>query len=63
MFIKSLTVDAESLVASGLIKKTLDGIKVLGKGDITKALTVKVDAVSESAKAKIEAAGGSVEVL
>ena len=57
------TVDAESLVASGLIKKTLDGIKVLGKGEITKALTVKVDAISESAKAKIEAAGGKVEVL
>ena len=57
------TVDAESLVASGLIKKTLDGIKVLGKGDITKVLNVKVDAVSESAKAKIEAAGGKVEVL
>ena len=57
------TVDAESLVASGLIKKTLDGIKVLGKGEITKALTVKADKVSEAAKAKIEAAGGSVEVL
>ena len=56
------TVDAQSLVESGLIKKTLDGIKVLGKGEITKALTVKVDAVSESAKAKIEAAGGTVEV-
>ena len=57
------TVDAESLVASGLIKKTLDGIKVLGKGEITKALTVKVDAISETAKTKIEAAGGKVEVL
>ena len=57
------TVDAESLVACGLVKKTLDGIKVLGKGEITKALTVKVNAVSESAKAKIEAAGGKVEVL
>ncbi|MBQ9228398.1 MAG: 50S ribosomal protein L15 [Eubacterium sp.] len=56
-------VDAESLVASGLIKKTLDGIKVLGKGEVTKALTVKVNAISETAKAKIEAAGGTVEVL
>lgn len=56
-------VDAESLVASGLVKKTLDGIKVLGRGEITKALTVKVAAVSETAKAKIEAAGGTVEVL
>jgi large subunit ribosomal protein L15 len=57
------TVDAESLVASGLIKKTLDGVKILGKGEITKAVTVKVTAISDSAKAKIEAAGGNVEVL
>lgn len=57
------TVDAESLKACGLIKKELDGIKVLGNGEITKALTVKVSAISGSAKAKIEAAGGKVEVL
>lgn len=57
------TVDAESLKACGLIKKELDGIKVLAKGELTKALTVKVNAVSETAKAKIEAAGGTVEVL
>ena len=57
------TVNAESLVASGLLKKTLDGVKVLGKGEITKALTVQVTAISESAKSKIEAAGGKVEVL
>ena len=57
------TVNAESLVASGLLKKTLDGVKVLGKGEITKALTVQVTASSESAKSKIEAAGGKVEVL
>lgn len=57
------TVDAKSLVESGLIKKTLDEIKILGKGEITKALTVKADAISESAKAKIEAAGGKAEVL
>ncbi len=57
------TVDAESLKACGLIKKELDGVKVLGNGEITKALTVKVSAISESAKAKIEAAGGKVEVL
>lgn len=56
-------VDAQSLIEVGLIKKTLDGVKVLGKGEITKALTVKVTAISESAKAKIEAAGGKVEVL
>jgi large subunit ribosomal protein L15 len=57
------TVDAQSLIECGLLKKTLDGVKILGKGEITKALTVKVDAISESAKAKIEAAGGKVEVL
>lgn len=57
------TVNAESLVASGLLKKTLDGVKVLGKGEITKALTVQVTAISESAKSKIEVAGGKVEVL
>jgi len=62
-FDANATVDEESLKACGLIKKELDGIKVLGNGEITKALTVKVSAISESAKAKIEAAGGKVEVL
>ena len=57
------TVDAQSLKDAGVIKKTLDGVKVLGNGEITKAITVKVAAISESAKAKIEAAGGKVEVL
>lgn len=62
-FAANATVDAESLKACGLIKKELDGIKVLAKGELTKALNVKVNAVSEAAKAKIEAAGGTVEVL
>ncbi len=62
-FENGAVVDAESLKACGLIKKELDGVKVLGKGEITKALTVKVAAISESAKAKIEAAGGKAEVL
>lgn len=62
-FENGAVVDAESLKACGLIKKELDGVKVLGKGKITKALTVKVAAISESAKAKIEAAGGKAEVL
>lgn len=57
------TVDAESLKACGLVKKELDGIKVLANGELTKALNVKVNAVSEAAKSKIEAAGGTVEVL
>ena len=54
-------VDGESLVAKGIIKHSNDLVKVLGDGEITKAVTVKVDKVSASAKAKIEAAGGKVE--
>jgi len=55
------TVDKEALVAKGIIKHADSLVKVLGDGDITKALTVKVDKVSASAQAKIEAAGGKVE--
>ena len=55
------TVDAESLVAKGVIKRTYVPVKVLGDGELTKTLTVKVDKVSASAKTKIEAAGGKVE--
>ena len=57
------TVTIEALVASGLVKKTLDGVKVLGNGEITKKLTVQVNAYSETAKSKIEAAGGKAEVV
>ncbi|MBE6835748.1 MAG: 50S ribosomal protein L15 [Ruminococcaceae bacterium] len=57
------TVDIEALKAAGLIKKELDGVKVLGNGEITKKLTVQVNAFSDSAKAKIEAAGGKAEVI
>ena len=56
------TVTAEALKDAGLIKKTLDGVKILGGGELTKKLTVSVDKVTESAKEKIEAAGGKVEV-
>jgi large subunit ribosomal protein L15 len=62
-FEKGEVVDQASLVRSGLIKGRQDGIKLLGKGDIDIALTVKLNAVSRSAKAKIEAAGGTVEVI
>lgn len=62
-FEANAVVDVESLKPCGLVRKELDGVKVLANGEITKALTVKVNAVSESAKAKIEAAGGTVEVL
>lgn len=56
------TVDLSSLVLKGLLKKKVDGVKVLGDGNITKKLTVAVDKVSASAKEKIEKAGGSVTV-
>jgi large subunit ribosomal protein L15 len=55
------TVDADSLVAKGVIKRAYVPVKVLGDGELTKKLTVKVDKVSASAKTKIEAAGGKVE--
>lgn len=57
------TVDTAALIAAGLIKKELDGVKVLGNGEISKKLDVKVNAYSESAKSKIEAAGGKAEVI
>lgn len=56
-------IDADALIAAGLVKKELDGVKVLGNGEVTKAFTLKVTKVSENAKAKIEAAGGTVEVI
>ena len=56
-------VGLEELCAAGLIKKTFDGIKVLGTGELTKKLTVKANAFSESAKEKILAKGGNVEVI
>jgi len=58
------TVDAQALFAAGLIRGTRDAlVKILGDGEAPKNLTVKVDRISASAKAKIEAAGGSVELL
>ncbi len=56
-------VTAEALVEKGIVKNVYDGIKVLGNGNVTKKLTVKVAAFSESAKQKIEAAGGKAEVV
>ena len=56
-------VDAASLIEAGLIKDTLNGIKVLGQGELSKKLTVKVSKVSASAKTAIENAGGTVEVI
>jgi large subunit ribosomal protein L15 len=56
-------VDQAALVRTGLVKGRMDGIKLLGQGDIDIALTVQINAISRSAKAKIEAAGGTVEVI
>lgn len=54
-------VDCDSLMAKGIIKHTTDPVKILGSGELTKALTVRADKISASAKAKVEAAGGKVE--
>ena len=62
-FEANTVVDIEKLQEKGLVKKTFDGIKLLGNGEINVPLTVKVSACSESAKAKIEAAGGKIEVI
>ena len=56
-------VTAQALIEKGIVKNACDGIKVLGNGTLTKKLTVKVAAFSESAKQKIEAAGGKAEVV
>ena len=56
-------VDAQALVEAGIIKKTLDGVKVLGNGNVEKKVTVKAAKFTVSAKEKIEAAGGKVEVM
>lgn len=56
-------VDASALIAAGVIKKANDGIKILGRGELTKKLTVKAAKYSESAKSAIEAVGGTAEVI
>lgn len=56
-------VDVEALMESGIVKNPKDGVKILGNGEITKKLTVKANAFSASAKEKIEAAGGTAEVM
>ena len=56
-------VTAETLKENGIISKTLDGVKILGRGELTKKLSVKVAKYSASAKEKIEKAGGKAEVM
>ena len=62
-FAKDSVVDEAALVAAGLVKGQKDGIKLLGHGEIKHSLEVQVNQISKSAREKIEAAGGKVEVL
>ena len=57
------TVTVEKLLEAGIIKKTLDGVKILGNGDLSKKLTVQAQKFTAGAKEKIEAAGGKAEVI
>ena len=63
VFEAGAVIDTQALQDKGLVKKTYDGVKVLGNGNLSKAVTVKASAFSESAKSKIEAAGGKAEVI
>ncbi|MBR6329812.1 MAG: 50S ribosomal protein L15 [Lachnospiraceae bacterium] len=56
-------VTVETLIEAGIVRKVRDGVKILGNGNLTKKLTVKVNGFSEAAVAKIEAAGGKAEVI
>ena len=63
VFDDGTTVDVATLIERGIVKNPRDGVKILGNGDFTKKLTVKVNAFSASAKEKIEALGGKAEVM
>ncbi|NBJ93948.1 50S ribosomal protein L15 [Parablautia muri] len=62
-FEEGAVVDVNALMESGIVKNPKDGVKILGNGEITKKLTVKANAFSASAKEKIEAVGGTAEVM
>ena len=62
-FDNGTTVTVDTLIESGIIKNPRDGVKILGNGELTKKLNVKANAFSASAKEKIEALGGTVEVI
>lgn len=62
-FDNDAVVTVETLIEAGVIKNPRDGVKILGDGELTKKLNVKVNAFSEGAKAKIEALGGTCEVI
>ncbi|MBE5963358.1 MAG: 50S ribosomal protein L15 [Lachnospira sp.] len=62
-FENGATVTVESLIETGIVSNPKDGVKILGNGELTKKLNVKANAFSENAKAKIEALGGTCEVI
>ena len=62
-FENDTVVTVDTLIEAGIVKNPRDGVKILGNGELTKKLTVKVNAVSASAKEKIEALGGNAEVI
>lgn len=62
-FDNGAVVDVNALKEAGIVKNSFDGVKILGNGELTKSLTVKVDAFSASAKEAIEKAGGKAEVI
>ena len=63
VFDNGTTVDVDTLIDKGIIKNPRDGVKILGNGELTKKLDVKVNAYSASAKEKIESLGGTAEVM
>lgn len=63
VFDNGTTVDVDTLIEKGIVKNPRDGVKILGNGEFTKKLTVKANAFSASAKEKIEALGGTAEVM
>lgn len=63
VFEDGATVDVEALIAKGIVSNPRDGVKILGNGEITKKLNVKANAFSASATEKIQAAGGTAEVM
>ncbi|MBE6937541.1 MAG: 50S ribosomal protein L15 [Ruminococcaceae bacterium] len=62
-FEEGTVVTVEELISMGLVKKTYDGVKILGNGELTKKLTVRASAFSASAEEKIKALGGNAEVI
>ncbi|MCD8378792.1 MAG: 50S ribosomal protein L15 [Lachnospiraceae bacterium] len=62
-FEEGSVVDVEALIEAGVVKNPRDGVKILGKGELTRKLDVKANAFSASAKEKIEALGGTAEVI